>query len=77
MQPTLASGWTIVHKIYQPEEFGGGFDTIGGDFTVPSDADLIAFMVGPQDEQSPLDLSIKDMNVSAKVPFTVYETKRN
>lgn len=74
MQPILASGWTIVHKLYEPEEFGGGYDTIGGDFTVPSDADLIAFMVGPQSEQSPMDLSIKDFNVSAKNPYTVYET---
>lgn len=73
MQPTLATGWTIPHNVYHAEEYGGGYDTIGGDFTVPSDADLVAFMVGPQDEQSPLNISFKDFNVSAKVPFTVYE----
>ncbi|AGG58108.1 hypothetical protein VPAG_00072 [Vibrio phage douglas 12A4] len=75
MQPVLASGWSIAHSVYEPEEAGVGYDTVGGDFTIPADADLVAFMVGPQDEQSPMDISIKDFNVSAKVPFTVYDTK--
>lgn len=75
MQPTLASGWTIVDSAFRAEDYGGGFSAVGKDFVIPSDADLIAFMVGPQDEQSPMDVQIKQFYGNMKTSFTVYDIK--
>lgn len=72
MQDTLATGWTRADSAFIPENATGQVATVAHSFTIPTDADLVAIMICPQEEQSPLDIVIDNLEVSADPAFETY-----
>ncbi|QKN84461.1 hypothetical protein MARILYN_53 [Vibrio phage Marilyn] len=74
---TLSQGWDNHDNAFLPEHPEGSFHPIEKDFVIPNAAGLVMFAVLPTEEQSPMDVSIKPIEVDVKDPFTAYEVSIN
>lgn len=74
---TLSQGWDNHDSAFLPEHPEGSFHPIEKDFVIPNAAGLVMFAVLPTEEQSPMDVSIKPIEVDVKDPFTAYEVSVN
>lgn len=70
MQPELEKGWRIDQTDFIGELANGNEQTLTSTFNVPEDAVNYGVIIYPTDSQSPCTLSLKELKVDVKEPFT-------
>lgn len=68
----LGDGWDYHDHAFLAEHPEGGLHPLEKDFVIPNDAGLVMFSVIPAEKQSPMDVSVKAIEVDVKNPFTAY-----
>lgn len=70
MQPELEKGWRIDQTDFIGEMTDGSEQTLTSIFNVPEDAVNYGIIIYPTDSQNPCTLSLKELKVDVKEPFT-------
>lgn len=72
LQPQLEQNWTIVDTLFIPEDITKGDHSVNKTFTVPVDANNYGIIIYPEEEQTPNNLSLKQLKIDVVSPFVGY-----
>lgn len=72
MQPSYAKGWEEFDTVFVAEDRTEEDHTVEKKFSVPHDATGLAVLILPVEEETPITLDIKEMNIDVTDPLSLY-----